>query len=51
MFLWAAVICYAQIYVGVHFPVDILCGTLLGCTAGYITGAIFNKKVGVGFVA
>jgi len=28
--LWAAVVCYAQIYVGVHFPLDIAGGALLG---------------------
>ena len=29
-FFWATIICYAQIYVGVHFPLDILCGAFLG---------------------
>lgn len=43
--LWAAVIAYAQVYVGVHFPLDILCGALLGSTIGYITSNVFNKKV------
>lgn len=51
LFLWALVICYAQVYVGVHFPVDIICGTLLGCTAGYMTGYVFNKKIGFGSLA
>ncbi|MCC6289477.1 MAG: phosphatase PAP2 family protein [Chitinophagaceae bacterium] len=48
LFLWAVVICYAQIYIGVHYPVDIVGGTLLGCTIGYLTGTIFNKRVGFG---
>lgn len=29
-FTWAASIAYAQVYVGVHFPLDILCGSILG---------------------
>jgi len=30
LFLWAGSIAYGQAYVGVHFPFDILCGSLLG---------------------
>ena len=33
--LWAGVISISQIYVGVHFPLDILGGTLLGCLVGW----------------
>jgi membrane-associated phospholipid phosphatase len=40
--LWAGSIAYAQVYVGVHYPVDVLCGALLGTWAGYITGNYFN---------
>jgi len=45
-FLWAALICYAQIYVGVHYPSDVLAGMLLGLSLGTITGYIFNKSFG-----
>jgi undecaprenyl-diphosphatase len=44
-FLWAAVISYAQVYVGVHFPVDVFCGALLGCLIGYSFSSLFNKYV------
>eukprot|EP01035_Chromulina_nebulosa_P055812 gene55812-76498_t len=30
LFVWAAAICYAQMYVGVHYPIDVLVGSLLG---------------------
>lgn len=30
LFIWAALIAYAQIYVGVHYPLDVLAGGLLG---------------------
>jgi membrane-associated phospholipid phosphatase len=45
-FLWAATICYGQVYVGVHYPADVLCGAALGCAIGYFTGWYYNKKIG-----
>ena len=46
-FVWAAAICYAQMYVGVHYPVDIICGGIIGVLIGYGTGSLFNKKWGL----
>jgi len=37
---WAASISFAQIYVGVHYPIDILSGALLGSMIGYVTSSI-----------
>ena len=34
--LWAALICYSRIYLGVHYPADLVCGALLGFVIGYI---------------
>lgn len=45
-FLWATVICYAQIYVGVHFPSDVIGGALLGYYTGWLSGNYFRKKAG-----
>lgn len=39
--LWAFSISFAQVYVGVHFPADVIAGGLLGCMIGYVTGTIF----------
>jgi membrane-associated phospholipid phosphatase len=44
--LWAASICYAQVYVGVHFPFDVLGGAILGSSIGYAMGKYFNNKMG-----
>jgi membrane-associated phospholipid phosphatase len=44
---WAATICYGQVYVGVHYPVDVVCGAVLGCCIGYVMGWFYNKKIGV----
>ena len=38
LLLWAAAVSYAQIYVGVHYPVDVLAGALLGTGIGLFTG-------------
>jgi undecaprenyl-diphosphatase len=44
---WAFLIAYAQVYCGVHFPLDVICGALLGVALGYITGSFFNKRFGI----
>lgn len=43
LFLWAATIAYAQVYVGVHYPLDIIGGTIIGLTTGYITAKSYQK--------
>ena len=44
-FVWAAAISYAQVYVGVHFPLDVLSGALVGCLLGSIMSRLFNKNI------
>jgi len=46
-FIWAAAISYAQIYVGVHYPFDVLGGTILGCLVGWAMANIFQHKNGL----
>jgi membrane-associated phospholipid phosphatase len=45
-FVWAALIAYAQVYVGLHYPLDVIGGALLGLLAGFVTGTVFNKRFG-----
>jgi len=40
---WAAIISFAQVYVGVHYPVDVAAGALLGISIGFICSLIFKK--------
>lgn len=40
--LWALSICYAQVYVGVHYPGDVLVGGALGAAIGLLTGKMYN---------
>lgn len=39
---WAAMIAYAQVYVGVHYPLDIIGGSCIGTLVGYLNGKLFN---------
>ena len=47
LFLWAFVISYSQIYVGVHFPLDVLGGALVGSTVGYLMSRFFKNQFGI----
>lgn len=44
-FVWAIIIGYSQVYVGVHYPLDILGGALLGCMAGVMSGSFFQRRI------
>jgi membrane-associated phospholipid phosphatase len=44
-YIWPALIGYAQIYVGVHYPLDVLCGSILGAITGYFCGKAFLNVV------
>jgi membrane-associated phospholipid phosphatase len=46
LFVWAGIVCYAQVYVGVHYPIDVLSGGLLGCLLGLFAANSFNKFAG-----
>lgn len=46
-FVWAGLVAYAQIYIGIHYPFDILGGALLGVICGFLTGTLFNKRYGI----
>jgi membrane-associated phospholipid phosphatase len=41
--LWAGSICFAQVYVGVHFPVDVIIGALYGILVGSLFALLFKK--------
>ena len=42
LLLWAAINAFSRIYLGVHYPGDILCGALLGIVIGTVVYLIFN---------
>lgn len=43
-FAWAIIIVYAQVYVGVHYPLDVICGAIVGIVFGYLSAYSFNQK-------
>lgn len=36
LFIWAAIVAYSRVYLGVHYPGDILVGGLLGILIGFL---------------
>ncbi|MFD2033764.1 phosphatase PAP2 family protein [Belliella marina] len=48
LFLWAALFSYTRIYLGVHYPADVLVGAFVGVISAYISfyiGSFIKSKV------
>ena len=45
LILWAFLVSFAQVYVGLHYPVDVLFGALLGYISGTLIGNVARLKV------
>lgn len=45
-YLWAFLISFAQVYVGVHYPLDILGGAAVGMLAGFLTASVYHHNFG-----
>ena len=45
LFLWAALISYAQVYVGVHYPLDVFAGANLGIVLGISWGIMCKRWI------
>ena len=45
MFIWATVVSYSRIYMGAHFPGDIICGAALGMIIGFGIGYLTNLLI------
>jgi undecaprenyl-diphosphatase len=46
LFLWAASIGYAQVYAGVHYPLDVIGGAVLGSFIGYVIAQVYQRYIG-----
>ena len=46
LWAWAGSIAFAQIYVGVHFPLDVLCGAMLGFILGRFWSLLYTHYYG-----
>jgi undecaprenyl-diphosphatase len=45
LFFWAFTIIFAQVYVGVHYPIDVFAGAIVGILAGFLMAKFFKNKV------
>jgi undecaprenyl-diphosphatase len=36
LLFWSAIVAYSRIYVGVHYPLDIICGMAFGAVSGFV---------------
>ena len=43
MVLWSLTNCWTRMYLGVHYPGDILCGALVGIVAATVVWFIYKK--------
>ena len=41
--LYVVLNCYSRMYLGVHYPLDILCGGLIGFLLGYLSARLFSR--------
>ena len=44
--LWSIMVAYSRIYVGVHYPIDVLCGLLFGAISGWTFYKVLDKWTG-----
>lgn len=45
LFVWASLISLSQVYVGVHYPLDIIGGALLGLILGWIMARVTSQAL------
>lgn len=45
LLLWAASIAFSQVYVGVHYPLDVLVGAIVGSLFGFAFSRYTNKYI------
>ncbi|MCC9073102.1 phosphatase PAP2 family protein [Flavobacterium sp. F-65] len=43
LFLWPLIFAYSRIYLGLHYPLDILCGYLVGIIMGFLIYKLYQK--------
>ena len=44
--LWALLVSYSRIYIGVHFPLDVLTGIFVGVLGGVLFNTLYQKTIG-----
>ena len=42
LFLWPLIFAYSRIYLGLHYPIDIICGYLCGIITGFLMFKLYQ---------
>ena len=45
VFVFALIVCYSRVYLGVHYPSDVLGGMILGSAMGFLGYQIYSKII------
>jgi membrane-associated phospholipid phosphatase len=45
LYFFPVIVCYSQVYTGVHYPLDIMGGTIIGFVIGYTLHKVLKKYV------
>lgn len=43
--VWASIIAFSRVYLGVHYPLDIICGAAYGALCGFIMLKTYQKTI------
>ncbi|MGL4992910.1 MAG: phosphatase PAP2 family protein [Bacteroidales bacterium] len=49
LILWAAIMGYSRIYLGVHYLGDVLCGSLVGVFAGWLSYKLLSSRMNINY--
>jgi undecaprenyl-diphosphatase len=47
MIVWAASVAFPQVYVGIHYPVDVSAGAVLGSLIGLVFALVYRHFIGL----